>query len=231
MRWHGLFAVTLAVACGCGDNARSRTQSLNNLHNLGIAVHNDASANRGAFMIGTERGEDGAAMHGWPTQLLAPVDQTALKRQIDSSKPWDDPVNVPTMQVAVPVYLYPGQPTHDEQGFALIHYAANEHVVGDHPAVMLDDVNDADGLRSTILLGEVSGSPKPWGHPENHRDPGNGLSNAPNQFGSPSGSESAVVQFLFCDGSARAINPNVDPAVLKALGTWNGGEDVPDEYR
>ena len=83
--------------------------------------------------------------------------------------------------------------------------------------------NIADGTSNTILAGEAAGNFKPWGNPENRRDPSNGIQAGPDSYGSP-GSPGAV--FLFCDGSVRYLSKAVNPDVLKAFATPAGGEII-----
>lgn len=76
-----------------------------------------------------------------------------------------------------------------------------------------------------ILVGEVNAGFRPSGHPINWRDPSDGLGGGPRAFGGPPASTG--VHFLMADGSVRSLSPRTDPAVLRALATPAGGEEVP----
>ena len=95
----------------------------------------------------------------------------------------------------------------------------------DHPDALETDlmVRHVDAL----LAGEAAGNFKPWGSPTNWRDPALGLRTTPDGFGGPNRHGTA---FAIADGSVRMIDNKIDPQVLKALSTPNGGEIVPDDY-
>jgi hypothetical protein len=80
-----------------------------------------------------------------------------------------------------------------------------------------------DGLSNTILAGEIAEGFQPWGHPLNWRDPVIGL-DVPGGFGSPH--RSGVIQLLMADGSVHTVSADVHPAVLRALATPAGEEDL-----
>jgi hypothetical protein len=84
----------------------------------------------------------------------------------------------------------------------------------------------AAGIRivHTILAGEAAGNFQPWGHPDNCRDPGNGIESGPDSFGRPHFPQ--VAGFVMCDGSVRFLSRNIDPKILKALATPAGKETV-----
>jgi hypothetical protein len=82
-----------------------------------------------------------------------------------------------------------------------------------------------DGREVTILAGEAAGDYKPWGYPANWRDPALGLHQTPAGFGGPQG---PWTQFVFCNGSVHRIKDDIDLDVLRALGTPNGGEKLPE---
>ena len=80
-----------------------------------------------------------------------------------------------------------------------------------------------DGSSNTIAAGEVSAGFKAWGDPTNLRDPANGIGGGADQFGS---SSPGGANMLFMDGSVKFIPENIDPQVLQALSTPDGGEPV-----
>jgi hypothetical protein len=106
-------------------------------------------------------------------------------------------------------------------GFAATHYAGNQHVLLPDSQLKLGDVTD--GTSNTIVAGEVAGGFRAWGDPANVRDPGLGINAAPDGFGS---SSPGGCHFLLMDGSVRFVSENIDPGVLKALSTYNGGENI-----
>jgi hypothetical protein len=82
-----------------------------------------------------------------------------------------------------------------------------------------------DGTSNAILAGEVNANFEPWGKPGNCRDPRLGLNKSPHGFGSPF---IGGGHFLMADGAVKFISENIDPQVLKAIATPDGGEPVGD---
>ncbi|MCL2624253.1 MAG: DUF1559 domain-containing protein [Planctomycetaceae bacterium] len=110
----------------------------------------------------------------------------------------------------------------DENGYQLTDYAANEHVMPFGRSLRMDDITD--GTANTILCGEAAENLKPWGSPFNTRDPSLGINRSPDGFGYEKPYK--TVNFAMCDGSVQSFSATVDPQVLKALATPNGGETI-----
>ena len=175
------------------------------------------------FPPGAIADKAGREYHGWQAPLLPYVEQMAVYKQVDFNVPWDDPKNRVPMQTQVASYLSPGiTEIKDAAGYALTHYAGNSYLFRKNRAFRFSEITD--GTVNTILAGEAAGNFQPWGHPENCRDPGNGISAGPDSFGRPH--FPPVAGFVMCDGSVRFLSRNIDPAVLKALATPAGGEAV-----
>jgi hypothetical protein len=79
-----------------------------------------------------------------------------------------------------------------------------------------------DGLANTLLAGEASSTLRPWGDPDNLRDPALGVNQAADGFGGPDGRGGLM---LLADGSVRFLSRDTDPEVLRALATYAGGDD------
>src|SRR5262245_1460172 len=77
--------------------AARRTQSQNNLKQIGLAMYNyhDTLA---MFPPSGIYGEDGTAYHSWQTMILPYIEQQTLYNQIDFNVPWTDPRNAPAFQ-------------------------------------------------------------------------------------------------------------------------------------
>ena len=201
--------------------AALRGQSSNNLKQIGLGFHLYHDAHE-SFPPGGTFNEFGEMQHGWVTMLLPYLEYGHLK--IDFSAAWDHPNNRQAMQTPVSPVQSPAisqENFTDEEGYALAHYAANCRVVGGGEPLRLSDI--PDGQSNTILAGEIVEGFKPWGHPVNWRDPALGL-NVPGGFGSPHAAR--VTQVLMADGSVRVIPADIDPALLRALATPAGKEDV-----
>ena len=92
----GIFAVLVAlilpsVRFGAGPAAR-RSQCLNNLQQIALALHN-YHAGYNALPPAYTVDADGKPLHSWRTLILPMLDEQALYDRIDLSKPWNDPAN------------------------------------------------------------------------------------------------------------------------------------------
>lgn len=213
-------ALLLPAVQRAREEAR-HTQSKNNLHQIGIAMHNFNAA-EGHWVAGATTGSDGQPAHSWQTHLLPYLNQVALHQSIDFDVAWDDPSQGFVFQTSIPQYHHPSQTELvTARGFATSHYAGNVNVLLNDSELTLGDVTD--GLSATIAAGEVASSFKAWGDPTNLRDPADGLSGGADQFGS---SSFGRVNMLLMDGSVRTISVEIDRQVLQALSTPDGGEPV-----
>jgi predicted Zn finger-like uncharacterized protein len=211
----------LLPAVQAAREAARRTQSRNNLRQIGLALHNYHDANM-RFPPGAVVDREGREHHGWQAMLLPYVEAITVYNRIDFNVPWDNAKNREAMQTKIACYLYPSvSQTQDASGYALSHYAGNSLLFPENGSIRISGIRDGTSL--TILAGEAAGNYLPWGHPENTRDPGNGIQAGPDSFGRP-GSPAAGI--LMCDGSVRFFSKDVDPTVLRAMATPDGGEIV-----
>lgn len=214
-----LIALLLPAVQQAREAAR-RTQSKNNLHQIGLGMHNFHDSQ--GHWVGGTTGPDGEPLQSWQTQLLPHLDYSPQYQSIDQDLPWDDPGQGSAFRTIIPVYHHPSQTElFTSDGFATSHYAGNVNVLPNDSQLTLGDVTD--GTSNTIAAGEVTAGFKAWGDPTNLRDPATGIGNRPDQFGS---SSPGGANMLFMDGSVRFISENIDPEVLRGLSTPDGGESV-----
>jgi prepilin-type N-terminal cleavage/methylation domain-containing protein/prepilin-type processing-associated H-X9-DG protein len=86
--------------------AAARLQCENNLHQLGIAMHNFESAHGGL----PPRRQTFSPYQGWGTLLLDYIEQTGLARGYDLKKDFYDPANRPYIGTALKVFMCPSAP-------------------------------------------------------------------------------------------------------------------------
>ena len=208
-----------------GSEISHRIESRNNLKQIGLALHNyhdlhDRLPPGGIF------NQTGQPQHSWMTQILPYVDQAPLYNKVDFHQPWNAADNRDIFTTELDVYQIPGPRLNRKepelpQGYQPAGYAANARVLNVNSGLNFKEIKD--GLSNTLLAGEVNSQLKAWGDPTNFRDPALGINAHPRGFGGPF---KGGANCLLGDGSARFINENIDPAVLKALATPNGGEDM-----
>lgn len=88
------------------NEATRRTACLNNLKQIGLALHNYHD-DYGTFPPPYTVDADGNRLHSWRTLILPFTDHAALYEKIDLSKPWDDPANAAAMAENPYVYSCP----------------------------------------------------------------------------------------------------------------------------
>ncbi|MFH1300540.1 MAG: DUF1559 domain-containing protein [Planctomycetota bacterium] len=212
-----LLALLLPAVQQAREAAR-RSQSKNNLKQIGLALHNYHDTHQ-VFPPGAIETTDGKPYHSWQTQILPFIDQAPLYSDIDFDKPWDDPGNQIIFQQEIPAYL---NPTIEEKvspdGYGLSHYVGNELVLKKNAGLRIRNITD--GTSNTIVAVETGENFKPWGDPTNLAVPGNMM--GPGKKTAYRGGN----HVLLGDGSVRFVSENIDPAVLKALSTPDGGEVV-----
>lgn len=86
--------------------AARRTQCANNLKQIGIGLHTYLD-NYGSLPPAFTVDEEGQPLHSWRTLILPYVEQEALYKSIDLSKPWNHPDNAEAMNKYPPVYRCP----------------------------------------------------------------------------------------------------------------------------
>jgi len=190
-----------------------RLESLNNMKQYSSAILNLTSGSQ-KLPAGGTFGDHGEGMHGWITAILPALDMASLFRQIDRTRPWNDPVNRAAM--ATKLMGYPGHRMISPEGYGTAAFAANVHVLRPQHALRFEDITD--GQSTTILIGEAAEPLKPWGHPFNLRDPRLGLHRSVDSFGGPWDDGTA---FVMCDGSIRTFSAKTDPRIWAALNAGN----------
>jgi uncharacterized protein DUF1559 len=240
---------SLADAVAQARDAAWRTQTKNDLRQLGLAMHNVADT-YGGLPPGGIVSADGTPLHGWPIMLSAYTGFFDYGK-LDASVPWNKPPNDVLFRCELHEFVISGQPGpyFDHDGYGLSHFAANIHVFPIRTIDMsnveprrgsgwlIDTVKSTDGLTkladitdgtsNTIMLGTVHDRFQPWGSPTNVRDPALGINRSPDGFGGPKHWHGAM--FLMCDGAVRFLKESTDPKIMQALGTPAGGESIPPD--
>lgn len=208
-------------------NVVGRTQSRHNMRWLGFGVYD--FADKAGSLPGISLDSRGKINHGWVTPMLPYLDFQSVYDQINLSQSWKAGDNQEAYQTVLPNLLNPvldRQQTATSSSYALSHYSANQHVIKIGEPMSFPEISD--GTSNTLMVGEVSRNFRAWGDPLNIRDPMIGFNQPEIGFGSPyiQDGRPSYVQFLLADGSTKALTADIDPVVLKALSTPDGGEAV-----
>lgn len=232
--WRWIVGLVLAglvvVACLLPAIQRPRElggprRSRHNLKMIGLAIHNYETRYR-SLPPGWTEGPEERPLQSWQTLLLPYVDQGPVYDRIRLELPWDDAANREPCTTWVQAFAHPEVERTDIRGYPVSHYVGNSQVLPAGGGLPFGKI--PDGLSNTLFCGEVGAGALPWARPGNVRDPAIGLGVSPEQFGmkQPSGAEGAC--FVWLDGAVRYLDRKIDPAVLKALASPAGGEEVGD---
>lgn len=239
-----VIAALVALLLPAVQSARAaarRTVCLNNLRNVGCALHGHLLARR-RFPIGCLEWRAGwspgpARCLAWSAAILPWLEEQPLAELLDFARPFDDPANRPAAASTVAVYLCPEadrsggpawmgrtdygglcgeritSPNNPEKG-ALVHdrgFAEREI---------------ADGLSKTIFAAECARGPWPdgqWINGRNLFDQAYAV-NWPTWEDEIRSRHPGGAQALFGDGAVRLLDEATDVRILAAACTRAGGE-------
>ncbi|MSR57042.1 MAG: DUF1559 domain-containing protein [Planctomycetaceae bacterium] len=171
-----LVALLLPAVQQAREAAR-RSQSKNNLKQIGLAMHNFHDVYNG-FPAGTHQNDKLKAEKrlSWLADILPFIDQAPLYAQIDFKKAWVDEPNERVAQSQVPVYLNPSVPILTDGKYAVSHYVGIAGVGKDAPLLPVTDKragilgynritriqNITDGTSNTMAVAEAGKEFGPW---------------------------------------------------------------------
>ena len=203
--------------------AARRMASLNNLKQMGLAIHNFHETYR-QFPVGESPNEQGPIHYrngkpllSWRVHLLPYIEQDPLYRQFKLDEPWNSPHNIKLLDRIPPVYMNPNQPGLGNKTTYLAPIGPGS-IFGSNKRMAFRNVTD--GTSNTIMFMQV-GSDKavPWTKPEDLKydlkDPLGSLGNIGETFTAG-----------FADGSVQTLPVNIKPATLLKLFNCRDGEII-----
>lgn len=210
-----LTGLLLPAVQAARESAR-RMQSMNNLKQLGLAMHNFASAYK-AFPATAEALGDGEELLSWRVAVLPFVGESELYRRFHLDEPWNSEHNKALLQEMPAVYQHPGKVT--QPGYTVYQAPVGEAtLLRARERTRIRDITD--GLSNTIMLIETTSEfAVPWTAPEDHPIDTEQLTKDGLFF-------KGITQATFGDGSVRVLAEAIDLTVLKALLTRAGAETV-----
>jgi prepilin-type N-terminal cleavage/methylation domain-containing protein/prepilin-type processing-associated H-X9-DG protein len=170
----GILVALLLPAIQAAREAARRSQCLNNLKQLGLALHNYESAHK-VFPASMYIDLTGKPWGQWGPQarLLPYIEEANLRNLIDYSQPYTVPKNVPAIAYRVPVFMCPDE-INDKKSFQddldqyPVNYAANmgtwmvynpaKNVGGDgifEPNARIGMKHVVDGTSKTLAFSEA----------------------------------------------------------------------------
>ncbi len=213
----GVLVGMLLPAIQASREAARRMSAANNLKQLMLAMHNYESA-YGHLPAAAITDSAGKPLLSWRVALLPFLDQQALYEQFHLDEPWDSEHNLPLVQQMPEFFVDPSAPL--EPGMTVFHAIVGEHM-GLKPTAKVKFPEFTDGLSNSIVITEVGrSSAVPWSKPE---DVTIDLDDPVAYMGD---SHQGGFHVGIGDGSVRFIANNIDPQVLRALLTRDGGETI-----
>ena len=220
----GIMAALLIPAVQAAREAARRAQCMNNLKQIGLALHNYHDTHR-CFPPAVITDEEGRPMRSWRVAILPYMEESVLHDQYDYDEPWDGPNNSTLADLMPQIFRCPSdvQSGLGETSYVMV---TGEGTVGGEPneAVRFPDI--MDGTSNTIMVVEVTGAGIHWMEPRDLT-----IDEIMAGINDPSGSGicsdhpgGAIV--LLADGSVRFLSDSIDMELLKSLLTRDEGEIV-----
>ena len=221
--WAGAF-ILLGYCMMPGYGTRGparRSQSINNLKQIGLAFHNYHDA-YGRFPPAVVYAPDGRPLYSWRVVILPFLEQQALYERFHLDEPWDSPHNGSLLAQGPGTYAWPAgldAPRSPTRYLAFV-----------GPGTAFDDPRGqplatfTDGTAQTVMVVEAA-EPVPWSRPVD-------LACSPvgqlPKLGSPylTGGKVNGFNALFADGSTRFVRDTVPEPDLRSLITRDGSEII-----
>ncbi len=200
--------------------AAGRAQGQNNLKQIALAFHNYHDTY--GKMPTDIYSKDGKPLLSWRVAILPYIEQDQLYRQFKLDEPWDSDHNKKFSAMAIKVYMVPNahNPVAGKtyyQGFVSKKGAMPRSVFSEDSTVKSTFANITDGSSNTIMVAEAAEAvdwSKPADMPFDMKKP------LPKLGGHSAGGFNVVM----CDGSVRFIRDTINPKMLLAAITIDGGE-------
>jgi len=198
--------------------AAARTQAMNNMRQLGLAMHSyhDAYLSLPPPAICDKSGKP---LLSWRVAILSFVEQQTLYKEFKLDEPWDSEHNKKLLPRMPKVFQMPGRSDADR---TYCRVPVGKGAIFSSPSEKMSLAKISDGTSNTIMIVETAES-VPWTKPEEF-DFGTGP--LPKLF-----SRDGTICVLFADSAIRCLPETVRDAALRAAFTRAGGEklELPDE--
>lgn len=217
----GILIALLLPAVQAARSAAYQSQSMNNMKQIGVAMHNYHSVH-GCFPPAVVYDEQGHPMHSWRVLLLPFLDGgEALYDQYDFDQPWDSATNQALLE-QIP-HAYRSVPAIDDSTTGYVVIGGRETMFPPDGATRVQDVTD--GLSNTILTVEQFNSGIPWTEPRDLDFETMDLVIGDSSANGPRGSLSGKAHLGMADGSVlRLSDDEVNAESLKSMITPAGGD-------
>ena len=214
----GILVGLLLPAVNAAREAGRRAQSMNNLHQIGLAMQNYNST-LGSFPARANFDAQGKPLLSWRVHILPYIEQDALYKQFHLNESWDSPHNRPLIAAMPKVFQNPSSPAAKPGMASYLAVCGKGLMFEGTTGRKASDIRD--GTVDTIAVVEADDDRAvEWTKPQDWEwdatKPLAGLGHAhPGGFGA-----------AFADGSVHFISASIDPTLFHALLTIAGNEPV-----
>jgi prepilin-type processing-associated H-X9-DG protein len=212
----GVLVALLLPAVQAAREAARRNASMNNLKQIGLAMHNYANVKR-EFPDKAIYDKEGKPLLSWRVALLPYLEQNELYKEFHLDEAWDSPHNRKLAARMPSIYSSPNLDKSDTTVYLAV---VGEGTIFEGAKGMRFR-SITDGLANTVLA--VEADPERavvWTNPNDFnvdsKQPLSGLG----------GLRPGGFNALFADGHVSFVANSVDPQMLRALFTYAGGEAV-----
>jgi hypothetical protein len=211
--------VQTAFVSEARDNAR-RAQSINNMKQIGLAMHNYHDANK-HFPAAAIYSKDGKPLLSWRVALLPMMEYGNMYDQFHLDEPWDSEHNKQFIAKMPGEYRSPKSKLKEPGKTNYVVPVGPGTVFEGREGMLAKQITD--GMSHTIMAVEVDDAhavtwTKPDDLPYNPNDPSKGLGGVFNN----------VFIALFCDGAVRTINLPCPDEKLRAAFSAAAGDPAPN---
>jgi len=213
------------------DRARAaelEETGMKNLRMVGLATQYYSSAHNGILPPAVLRDDSGQPRYSWRVAALEFLDGAGYFNAIDLSEPADSKTNKPLL--ATPNQLsarfqVPGSPEAGTLEASFFVITGDKTPFPAEGQISPHEIAKQDGTSRTLMFVEAADMQVEWTRPE--EIPFEALNASPRDLhgkGPSTHRDNDGPIVLFCDGHGKTLNPDTDPAVLRALATWRGTE-------
>jgi type II secretory pathway pseudopilin PulG len=211
----GLIALLLPAVQAAREAAR-RSQSTNNLKQIGLAIHNYHDTYN-EFPPAVVTDANGTPLYSGRVLLLPFMEQPHLFNAWAKDEPWNSPTNMPLSQTNLALFQDPSSPI-TNAGRTDYLFVTGPKALFEQTGRRMSFADITDGTSNTFMVIEVQNSGTNWAEPK-EMDIG---SIAP----LPAGNHPGGNLVLFGDGSVKFIAKGTAPGMIHAMATRDGGEVV-----
>ncbi|HND56788.1 MAG TPA: DUF1559 domain-containing protein, partial [Pirellulaceae bacterium] len=210
---------SLAGPFAAARRSAARTNAMNNLRQIALAMHNYHDVYR-KFPPAASRGKDGRPLLSWRVHVLPFLEQGPLYEKFKLDEPWDSAHNKTLIEKMPRVYAAPGHERLAATGKTVYVVPTGEKAVfSDKDGMSIAKITD--GTSNTLMTVQVPASRAViWTQPADWEyDVKNVLDRLV---------EDGEQGFLagLCDGSVRFISRSIDPKTLLKLLQANDGQVI-----